>query len=316
MVLPERPAVSDEASSTQPATNIRWDTLNLKAKLQDDQVSFFAGHFALKRELKKYEQFIGTWQRHFAHQQLQQSKERLRNLQHRLGSMCNVLKGTASAPITRIKVKTKGDQNHTTITTDPEEIDKQLQSIWGKIHAGNFGPFCQADAGRAFLDKFGQHMVSQPAFSVPKLTAEHLKQAIDHVPDNAPGLDGVHEGDLASLSDHALQWLATLLNTIEEGAPWPDQTLIGRTAWLDKTDVPEPSTDPLDYRGLAILSKVYRLYGVIRLRHLHPWINTWEYEELFAGTTAPSGAEDAWYLMGVDFELARLTGQSLTGGQC
>ena len=219
MTLPDRMGSSADASPPHPAlTVIRWDSLNLKTKLQDPQASFFAGHFALKRELKKYELFIGTWQRHFAHQQ--QSKERLRNLQHRLGAMCSVLKGTSAAPITRIKVESNGKSNHSAITTDPEAIDKQLQSIWGKIHAGNFGSFSQADAGRAFLDKYGQYMVSQPAFSVPKLTADHLKQAIEYIPDNAPGLDGVHEGDLAVLSDHALQWLATLLNTIEEGAPW------------------------------------------------------------------------------------------------
>ena len=37
-------------------------------------------------------------------------------------------------------------------------------------------------------------------------------------------------------------------------------------------------------------------------------------EELFAGTTAPCGAEDAWYLMGLDLELARLTDLPAIGG--
>ena len=150
--------------------------------------------------------------------------------------------------------------------------------------------------------------------SIPQLTTQHLKEGIYHMPDNAAGLDGVQKGDLTILSDAALEWIVAMLRAIELGAPWPDQTLAGRTAWLDKTEGPTPSTNPLDYRGLAILSKVYRLYGVVRLRHLHPWIKTWEYEELFAVTTAPCGAEDAWYLMGIDLELARLTELISTGG--
>ena len=231
-----------------------------------------------------------------------------------MGAMCNVLKGAASAPITRIKLDKDGKTSHSTFTTDPTIIDQQLQGIWGKIHAGNLGPQSKKNAGSAFRKKYSKHMVIQSEIALPALDMNHLKEAIKHMPDNSPGLDGVQEGDMTALSDGALEWLATMLNSIEAGAPWPSQMLAGRTAWLDKTDGPVPSTDPLDYRGLAILSKVYRLYGVIRLRHLHPWIKTWEHSELFAGTTAPCGAEDAWYLLGLDFELARLTGQPLTGG--
>ena len=72
--------------------------------------------------------------------------------------------------------------------------------------------------------------------------------------------------------------------------------------------------DPLDYRGLAILSKIYRLYFAIRLVDLRPWIAGWEDPELYAGTTAATGAEDAWYLTGLDFEMAKLRGEDVTGG--
>jgi hypothetical protein len=37
-------------------------------------------------------------------------------------------------------VECKDKPNQTAITTDPEEIDKQLQTIWGKIHAGTSDP--------------------------------------------------------------------------------------------------------------------------------------------------------------------------------
>ena len=86
------------------------------------------------------------------------------------------------------------------------------------------------------------------------------------------------------------------------------------TAWLDKTDGGSPSLDPLDYRGLAILSKLYRLYFAIRLSDLRPWISGWECPEPFAGTNASTGAEDAWYKTVLELELAKLMGEPVTGG--
>ena len=127
----------------------------------------------------------------FANQLQQQSKERLKHLQTKMGAMCNVLKGASSAPITRIKVDSDSNSSQATFTTDLAIIDQQLQGIWGKIHEGNLGPFSQGDAGRAFIDKYGSHMVSQSEFKIPALTKAHLKEAIEHRPDNAPGLDGV-----------------------------------------------------------------------------------------------------------------------------
>ena len=78
--------------------------------------------------------------------------------------------------------------------------------------------------------------------------------------------------------------------------------LAGLPGWT-RQKVIAPSLDPLDYRGLAILSKLYRLYFTIRLTDLRPWISTWEDPELYAGTTAATGAEDAWYLTALDFGL-------------
>jgi hypothetical protein len=105
-----------------------------------------------------------------------------------------------------------------------------------------------------------------------------------------------------------------MYQAIEAGADWPEQAAVARTAWLDKTEAATPSMEPLDYRGLAILSKLYRLYFSIRLKDLQPWVQEWEEEELFAGTSAGIGAEDAWYLTALEFELARLLGLPITGG--
>ena len=76
----------------------------------------------------------------------------------------------------------------------------------------------------------------------------------------------------------------------------------------------EDDLDPRGYRGLAILSKLYRMWASIRLVHNKAWVQSWASEDLFAGTDKPVGAEDAWYLMGIFLEEAKLNGQPLTGG--
>ena len=311
------PGEAEGAAVDSPAPgagqHIQFNPANLLEKLDALGLGPFALHFALKKEITRYNSFIGAWQSHFSRQQEKEAASQLNKMQRSMGAMCKTLKGASSGPITRLRCcseKGEGD----IITTDPETIDKQLQAIWGKIHKGNLGPKSKELAGPAFLQAYRDHFVMQGEFSVERLNAQTLAAAILETAENAPGLDGVTAADLQLLSPVAIQKLADMLQAIEDGADWPDQTLAGRTAWLDKTEGPEASLDPLDFRGLAILSKVYRLYGSIRLRHLHDWIRSWEKEELFAGTTAPCGAEDAWYLMGVDMELARLSDQPLTGG--
>ena len=310
-------ALREDLAEDVPLHNdiIIFHPLHLLQKLDSVGLGQYALHFALKKELKRYTTYIKLWQMHFSRRQERQAAARFAKMQSSIGTMCKVLKGTNAAPLSRIK-GASGSESKTgaTITTDPMAIDKQLQAIWGKIHAGNMGPATQECSGHAFLNQYGAFFVKQAEFKVSRLSVKHLKDAIHCSPDNSPGLDGVLATDLEMLSDAALQRLADMLNLIEDGADWPQQMLAGRMAWLDKTDGPEPSLDPLDYRGLAILSKVYRLYGVIRLRHINEWIKTWEKHELFAGTTAPSGAEDAWYLMGLDLEVSKLYGQDITGG--
>ena len=60
--------------------------------------------------------------------------------------------------------------------------------------------------------------------------------------------------------------LAKLLNMIEEGAEWPEQTKISRAAFLSKEE--NDLLNPLAYRVLLMLPYIYRLWGRARLEHL------------------------------------------------
>ena len=90
----------------------------------------------------------------------------------------------------------------------------------------------------------------------------------------------------------AAQWLAKLLNLVEEGAPWPSPTTWGKAFFQSKTE--EPSTDPMEYRILLILSRLYRRWASIRLRDLHGWLQQWQMPEMYAGVPG-GGAELAWW---------------------
>ena len=65
--------------------------------------------------------------------------------------------------------------------------------------------------------------------------------------------------------------LTQLLQAIERGATWHSPTNIARTAFLSKGD---DDLSPQGFRGLAILSKLYRMWASIRLRHLKEWIGS------------------------------------------
>eukprot|EP00969_Alexandrium_andersonii_P162200 7169210-Alexandrium_andersonii.AAC.1 len=79
-----------------------------------------------------------------------------------------------------------------------------------------------------------------------------------------------------------------MLARLEAGARLPAQLLQARCAWLSKTHT--ASSDPMSYRGLLLLSTVYRNYAE-RLFHLRAWISAWSPPGLFSGCKG-LGAED------------------------
>ena len=93
---------------------------------------------------------------------------------------------------------------------------------------------------------------------------------------SAAGLDAFSPEDFSLLSDTACEWLADLLNNIEKGAPWPDDLLVGKAAFLSKDNT--RTEDALAYRILLILPVLYRRWASARLTDLRPWIRQWQLE--------------------------------------
>ena len=157
---------------------IKFDSATLIDKLNGTKHSPFAKILALRKELNKYHKYIGRWQAHFTRQQERQTLQQLKQFQNNTGSMCNAVKQSTSAPITRINCGTSASDGKAKqrITTDPAEIDAALQGIWGRIHAGNLGPHASEECGKHFLRQYGDYFQFQDEMEVNPLTAEDLKK--------------------------------------------------------------------------------------------------------------------------------------------
>ena len=64
------------------------------------------------------------------------------------------------------------------------------------------------------------------------ISMDEVKMACNNAKNSAPGPDGLEPGELAMLSDQGFGHVATLMNLIEGGAPWPEGMLQGRVAFL------------------------------------------------------------------------------------
>ena len=100
---------------------------------------------------------------------------------------------------------------------------------------------------------------------------------------SAAGLDGWTIQDLKLMSPLAAQLLADCMNTIEEGAPWPEVATNAKSAFLAKD--PKNLDDCLSYRLLTILPFIYRKWAAIRHKDLKPWIDLWALPEMHAGAS-------------------------------
>ena len=132
-----------------------------------------------------------------------------------------------------------------------------------------------------------------------------------HAKVTAPGLDNVFADDLKLLPLSAFHRLATLLNSIEQGAPWPNSTKHAKASFLSQN--PNKTHDARCYRVLAVLPIIRRRWASARLAHLDDWIARRVSNSTFAGVLR-KGAEDAWYLTALRLEANHIEAKPTIGG--
>ena len=149
-----------------------------------------------------------------------------------------------------------------------------------------------------------------PEAMVGDIAGADVKSTCNEAKHTAAGMDQWALADLKELSDGAYQHLVDMMNTIEQGAAWPEALLPARAAFLAKD-----TTDALNllaYRVLLMLPSVYRTWAKIRLKHLKRWIAAWKLPEMYAGIEG-QGAADASYGTALQIEHYMVHGVEFTG---
>jgi hypothetical protein len=171
------------------------------------------------------------------------------------------------------------------VTAHPAEVDAIVQEAWNPVYQGQAGQ--RADIVAHFLAKYKDYICHGDVFQVRAITGERLLQEFRNSAATAASWDQWEHGEWAVMPVEAADWLAKLLTLVEEGAPWPRPTTWGKAFFLCKTE--EPSTDPMEYKILLILSRLYRRWASMRLRDVHGWAQGWQLPEMYAGV--PGGAQ-------------------------
>ena len=219
--------------------------------------------------------------------------------------------GNTYTPLTCLIRDAVGPQGQAvgTFTCDPTEVDAIARRCWGQIYAGNSRDL--NETVESFIRKHGEAIFTADAHVVEPITGDSLRTECINARHSAGGLDHFDPADFTLLSPQAYHWLAMLLNSIEDGADWPEDILLARASFLAKDR--DNLESPLSYRILLIMPVLYRRWASCRLHSMQPWIKKWQLEDMFAGVPEV-GAEDAWWETAVDLEAHSVTGKLFAGG--
>ena len=113
---------------------------------------------------------------------------------------------------------------------------------------------------------FAQHVLPSTPMTFPPLTGSDLlaSSALKKVR-AATGPDGFSIRDLKNAPPRWHDSLATLLNNVEAGQPWPVQLLEGHITAIEKS---EHAADVAQFRPICVLSATYRSWATVRAKAL------------------------------------------------
>ena len=151
-----------------------------------------------------------------------------------------------------------------TIATSLQEVDATIRKVYGEIYKGNCSD--QQELLDKYIKEYDQFIFKMPEAEVEDTIGEDVKAICNEAHHTDAGMDQWAPADLKELSDLVYQHLADMMNTIEQGAPWPEALLFARAAFLAKDT--NDALNPLAYRVLLMVPIIYRTWAKIRLKHL------------------------------------------------
>ena len=177
------------------------------------------------------------------------------------------------------------------ITARPTEVDDIVKKAWDPVYCGQDRPHTHIVA--EFLAKYKDYLFYGNEYVVERITGDRLLREFRHSSATAASWDQWEHQEWAFMPILAANWLAKLLNLVEQGAPWPRRRW-GKRFLPVQNKTEEPSTDPVVYKILLILPRLYRRSASMGLHDLHEWIRRWQLPEMYAGVPG-GGAELAWW---------------------
>ena len=190
---------------------------------------------------------------------------------------------------------------------DPVAIIQQFNQEWAPRW---FKPaHDQPDAWNTIL-AFMQAAMPRGQVHFPPITIEMWrKEAGRKKRTAAVGPDGVSRADLLHIPDVVVADLLAMIEAIENGAAWPNQTVTGMIAALAK--VPAARTTG-QYRPITIFSIVYRLWSSIRAKQCLRYLATLvPYTQL--GNIPKRSPKQMWYHLQEVVEFSHAMDQELAG---
>ena len=146
------------------------------------------------------------------------------------------------------------------ILDNPSDVLQAAHRVWSEYFDKN-----PAQAGVHWQDEYLQKIQSRNIPMDP-LTAEHLRAALAKAKKStSPSTDSWRMQELAALPQLALQQLAQIYSTMEAQGTLPTAM---STSWTALTSKTRDAVPPGKLRPIAVLSCLWRLYGMARLNTL------------------------------------------------
>ena len=139
------------------------------------------------------------------------------------------------------------------IISNPAGVDAIVKRAWQQIHKGAGG--CITKVVDSFLDTYCGVILKKKPFGVAKITGAMVQASFSRTAESAGALDGWSPKELSLLSLTVYCHIATLLDQIEEGAPWPRTSTHARVVFLEK--IGTQLGQVMSYRPLTITSPLY-----------------------------------------------------------
>ena len=88
-----------------------------------------------------------------------------------------------------------------------------------------------------FLEAFGRWAYQAKPFDAKIITAERVDESFGATKESASAMDGWYPKELSLLSLQACGHIATMLNQIEDGAPWPSSAMHAKVVFLENREL-------------------------------------------------------------------------------